>query len=258
MSLQPYYEPNAVTPHYELRYGWAGWPTRGTRFPKEMECHLPGPAKSWEEDGLRLLETSFSPECVLMTFSVKPEVPPVLFTARVKGRLQYALAKAGLRVKFSRKVAMQWIGENHREDVEAYIANQIANESWADPRIMEVLAPFTVTNPEVDLSAPTETTSGRYWYNLHLVLVTEERWRNSEVPWLAKIRDQSYAIARRRGMGSRDCRSCRNTFTTRCVGTLSIRRSRLLWRFRTTWRIVWRGVGFGGKPITSRRLESMI
>ncbi len=201
MSLQPYYEANSVTPHYKLRYGWAGWPTRGTRFPKEMECHLSAPAKGWEADGLRLLETSFSPDCVLMTFSVKPQVSPKLFTARVKGRLQYALAKTGLGVKFSRKLAMQSIGANHREDVEAYIANQIANESWADPRIMDVLAPFTVTNPSVDLSAPTETTSGRYWYNLHLVLVTEGRWRNSEVSWLAKTRDHSFQIAEKKGHG---------------------------------------------------------
>jgi REP element-mobilizing transposase RayT len=58
-----------------------------------------------------------------------------------------------------------------------------------------------VTNPKVDLSAPTETTSGRYWYNLHLVLVTEERRRNSELPWLAKIRDQSFRIAEKKGHG---------------------------------------------------------
>ena len=76
MSLQPYYEPSSVTPHYKLRYGWAGWPTRGTQFPKEMECHLSAPAKGWEKDGLRVLETSFSPECLLMTFSVKPDVAP--------------------------------------------------------------------------------------------------------------------------------------------------------------------------------------
>jgi REP element-mobilizing transposase RayT len=201
MSPKPYYEPNSVTPHYKLRYGWAGWPTRGTQFPKDMEHHLSASAIGWEEDGLRLLETSFSPKYVLMTFSVKPDVSPKHFTARVKGRLQYALAKAGLHVKFSRKLAMQSIGENHRENVEAYIANQIANESWVDPRIMEVLAPFTVTNPNVDLSAPTETTSGRYWYNLHLVLVTEGRWRNIEVPWLTKIRDHSFRIAEKKGHG---------------------------------------------------------
>ena len=68
-----------------------------------------------------------------MTFSVKPHVSPTLFTGRVKGRLQHALAGAGLHVKFSRKLAMLSIGENHREEVEAYIANQIAREPWADP-----------------------------------------------------------------------------------------------------------------------------
>jgi hypothetical protein len=149
MPLQPYYEPDAVTPCYKLRYGWAGWPTRGARFPKEMEQYLSVPAAGWEKDGIRLLETDFSPACLLMTFSVKPDVAPTPFTARVKGRLQHALAGAGLRVKFSRKVAMRSIGENHREDVEAYIANQIANESWADPRITELLAPFTVTCRDV-------------------------------------------------------------------------------------------------------------
>ena len=139
MSLQPYYEPDSVTPCYKLRYGWVGWPTGGTQFPKEMEHHLSAPAKGWEEDGIRLLETRFSPERVLMTFSVKPSVAPTLVTARVKGRLQHAFREAGLGVKFSRKLAMQSIGENHREDVEAYIANQIERESWADPRIMQVL-----------------------------------------------------------------------------------------------------------------------
>jgi len=201
MPLQPYYVPDAVTPCHKLRYGWAGWPTRGTQFPKEMEQYLSAAAEGWEKDGIRLLETEFSPECLLMTFSVRPNVARTLFTARVKGRLQHSLAGAGLRVKFSRKVAMRSIGENHREEVEAYIASQIANESWCDPRIMEVLAPFTVTNPDADLSAPTATTSGRYWYNVHLILVTEGRWRCSEIPWLTKIRDQSFRIAEKKGHG---------------------------------------------------------
>jgi len=124
-----------------------------------MQCRLAAPAEGWEEDGLRLLETSFSPDCALMTFSVKPHVPPVLFIGHLKGRLQYALRSARLRVKFSRKVAMQSIGENDREDVEAYIANQIANESWADPRMVEVLATFTV-NVGLPRSTRTAPTAG--------------------------------------------------------------------------------------------------
>jgi REP element-mobilizing transposase RayT len=166
-----------------------------------MEHYWSGPAADWERDGFRLLETRFSPECVLATFSVKPTVAPSLFTARVKGRLQHVLAKAHLNVVFSRKLAMRSICENHREDVEAYILNQISGESWADPRIMHVLMPFTVANPGVHLSSPTETTSGRYWYNLHLVLVTEDRWRTAETSWLARIRDQSFRTAEKKGYG---------------------------------------------------------
>ena len=38
------------------------------------------------------------------------------------------------------------------------------------------LKQFTVVCNDVDLSAPTETSHGRYWYNLHVVLVTTERY----------------------------------------------------------------------------------
>jgi REP element-mobilizing transposase RayT len=70
-----------------------------------------------------------------------------------------------------------------------YIRNQVRNESLADKRFREMLTSFTVVNPAVDLSQPTESNSGRYWYNLHLVLVVRERYRVSEAATLAKIRD---------------------------------------------------------------------
>ena len=199
MTPQPFCLPGAITPCYKLRYGWTGWPTVGSRFPIEMERLLSAPRDAWERDDMRLLEYKFSTECVLMTFSIKPSVSPVVFTGRVKGRLQHALSTAGLSVKFSRKLAMQSIGENHRAEVEAYIESQIDKEEWVDPRIKDALAPFSVANSKVDLSQPSETSSGRYWYNLHLVLVTEERWRNSLPDWLGRIRDQSFRIAEKKG-----------------------------------------------------------
>jgi hypothetical protein len=70
----------------------------------------------------------------------------------------------------SRKVAMQSIGDNHRVDIQEYIANQVRSASWADSQSVERLSPFTGANPTVDVSAPSETNSGRYWYDLHLVL----------------------------------------------------------------------------------------
>lgn len=198
--MEPLYGPGANA-CVVLRFGWTGWPAIGTAFPCEMASLLAGPAPLWESDGLRLLEHRFSPEEVQATFSVKPTVSPIFFAARVKGRLDHAMRTAGILADFSRKIAMRSIGDNHRSDVEAYIEAQAAKEPLADPAYREVLARFTTVNPRVDLSKPTETRSGRYWYNLHVVLTTEGRWRNGNPGWLEKIRDQSFRIAEKKGYG---------------------------------------------------------
>jgi REP element-mobilizing transposase RayT len=153
----------------------------------------------WEKDGLRLLESRCSNELAQLTLSAKPEVAHVLAASRVKGRLQHALRKAGLPVHFSRKLAMRSIGDNRTKDVEQYIRDQVANAAFADGDFAERLRKFTVTNPGVVLSEPTETKSGRYWYNLHVVLVTEERYQRGDESWLGRIREQSLKIAQRKG-----------------------------------------------------------
>jgi hypothetical protein len=105
-----------------------------------------------------------------LTFSAKPEVAPVLVASRVKGRLQYTLRKAGLPVQFSRKLAIRSIGDNCTNDVQQYIRSQVANAAFADPDFANRLQQCTVADAGVVLSEPTETESGRYWYNLHVVL----------------------------------------------------------------------------------------
>lgn len=94
---------------------------------------------------------------------------------------------------------MRSIGDNARTDVEQYIMNQVAKDRLVDPRFEGVLGQFTVADPAVDLSAATETLSGRYWYNLHLVVVTVERFRIADAAWLGRIRDQSIRIAQKKG-----------------------------------------------------------
>src|SRR5205823_14383223 len=56
-------------------------------------------------------------------------------------------------------------------------------------RFQELLASLTLVNPDVNLSLPSETNSGRYWYNLHLVLVASERYRSGELATLTRIRE---------------------------------------------------------------------
>lgn len=58
-----------------------------------------------------------------------------------------------------------------------------------------MLRQFTVADPSVNLTAATQTNSGRYWYNLHLVLVVERRYRIAGVEVLETLRDWSFKVA---------------------------------------------------------------
>jgi REP element-mobilizing transposase RayT len=199
MSPQPLYTGRNVHPAYCLRYGWTGWPTVGASFPAGLGEVVKQVAELWEGDGLRLLETCCTDEAAQLTLSAKPEIAPVLAASRVKGRLQHALRKAGLPIQFSRKLALRSIGHNTTSDVEQYIRDQVAKAAFADGAFSERLQRATVANPAVVLADPTETNSGRYWYNLHVVLVTEQRYQRGDQPWLERIRDQSLKIARKKG-----------------------------------------------------------
>jgi REP element-mobilizing transposase RayT len=160
---------------------------------------LPDIAPEWESDGLRVLESSLAADQLQLTLSSTPQVTPATLAGRVKGRIQHHCRRRGAPIEFSRKLAVRSVGDPTRERVEDYIRNQVANEALADERFREMLASFTVVNPEVDLSVPTETHSGRYWYNLHLVLVVSERYRIGKVANLAKIRDTTLRICVKKG-----------------------------------------------------------
>ena len=129
----------------------------------------------------------------------------MFFTSRVKGRLQYALRKSGLATKFSRKVGFRGIGDNHAAEVEKYINRQVDKENFVDPAFADFVRQFTVTEAGVHLDQPTRTNSGRYWYNLHLVLVVESRNRFTDLEsfktldrWCLKVaKKKGYAISTR-------------------------------------------------------------
>ena len=175
MPPEPLYRAAELRPAYQLRSGWAGWPSGGP-FPTDLITRaVAALGPEWEKDGLHLLESALAPQQIQLTLSTTPQVAPVTLAARVKGRLQHHCRRLGSPIDFSRKLAVRSLGDPTRAEVEAYIRNQVPNEGLADERFREMLAPFTAVNPQVDLAAATETNSGRYWYNLHLVLVTSER-----------------------------------------------------------------------------------
>jgi REP element-mobilizing transposase RayT len=199
MLAEPLYCAADLHPAYQLRYGWTGWPSQAP-FPSDLVARLlPDLAPDWEKDGLRVLESSLAPDQLQLTVSTTPQVSPVTLAARVKGRIQHSCRRAGAAIDFSRKLAVRSLGDPTRGQVEAYVRGQVPKEALADERLREVLDSLTLTNPVVDLSQPTETHSGRYWYNLHLVLVVSKRYRLGEAATLAQIREGVLRIGARKG-----------------------------------------------------------
>lgn len=197
-SPRALYEPSQVDGAYRLRYSWTGWPS-GKTFENTPAEILDEIVPLWEQDGLRLLEKRWAADKIQLLFSATPATSPVFLAARAKGRLDHALRAAGLQMRFSRKVAVRTIGDNTRKDVEGYIERQVAKERFADPRFEATMRQFTVVDPSVDLSVAGESARGRYWYNLHLVLVVVERYRIVDAKRLGTIRDWCFKIAEKKG-----------------------------------------------------------
>jgi REP element-mobilizing transposase RayT len=201
MLPEPLYRPTDLRPAYQLRYGWTAWPSEGP-FPTDLLTRvLPEIAPEWKADGLRVLESAVAPQSVQLTLSTTPQVSPVTLAARVKGRLQHHCRRQGTPIEFSRKLAVRSLGDPTRAQVEAYIRNQVPNEPLADERFRDLLSMMTVVNRQVDLAQPTASHSGRYWYNLHLVLVVRERYRIGEAATLETIRDTALRVCVKKGYG---------------------------------------------------------
>jgi len=194
----PLYAPNEAKPSFQLRYSWTGWPST-ERFHSTLSELIESTKPHWESDGLRVIQHQWTEEKIQILFSTVPDVTPVFVAARVKGRLDHAIREAGLNMPFSRKVSLRSVGDNTREDVEGYIRSQVSASTFADPRFAEMLAQFTTTDPAIDLSQPAESARGRYWYNLHLVLVTDERYRFTDSQPLRLLFDGVFRIARAKG-----------------------------------------------------------
>jgi REP element-mobilizing transposase RayT len=198
MLPEPLYRATDARPAFELRYSWTGWPSRPP-LPAEATV-LQEIEPLWESDGIRVLERFWSDERVQLTFSAKPDVSPVFVAGRAKGRLQHAVRRATPMFSgFRRKVSVFSVGHNCREDVEAYVASQVDSAQFADPAFRALMTEFTVVCKDVDLSAPTESAHGRYWYNLHVVLVTAERYRVVDRARLTALRDGVFRIAEKKG-----------------------------------------------------------
>ena len=132
-----------------------------------------------EPDGIRILSHRFAQSTVSQFLvSTKPDVAPVTIVQRVKGRLQHLLRTRRPKM-WKGNYAIRSIGNVTRAAVETYIAKQIGHHRYADPLACERIRKYQFVSDAVDLAEPRSTSHGRYWYNLHLVIVR----RNREAEW---------------------------------------------------------------------------
>ncbi len=171
--LSPIYTLDNCQPAYQLNWSLS------------VFWHQPPSAAEWldalqaatEPDGVRVLEHRFVDERMSqLLVSTKPAVSPHALVRSVKGRLQYQVR--GERPKaFQRNYCLRSVGSVTREAVENYVRAQAGHHSMADPRVQAVFERNQLCNPHVDLSLPREGDHAIYWYNLHMVLVHTERFR---------------------------------------------------------------------------------
>jgi REP element-mobilizing transposase RayT len=190
----PLYDPHHACAAYHLRYSWSGWPSGGafSSTPSEL---LPSIAPSWEADGMRLLEFRWTGQIIQLLFSATPLVSPDHIAHRAKGRLSHALRSAGMNIPFSRKLAIRSIGDNTRKEVEQYIERQVGKESFVDASFARQMRQLTVVRHDSELSRASDSARGRYWYNLHVVLVAAERFRITDLHTLTTVRDAALRVA---------------------------------------------------------------
>ncbi|MEQ1830759.1 MAG: transposase [Pirellula sp.] len=198
MCQLDYYRPDNTNVAYALRWSWTGWPSTGS-FPSLDSSEWELLKSRWENDGVRLLERRSDADQWQIIVSTKPNVVPSMIVARLKGRIDHAFRAKKLPFQFSRKVSLRSIGNNTENDVQNYIRNQVIAAEFCDEKYAEQLSAFTRHWEDDQWSKELEVSSGRYWYQLHLVFVVEDRHRIRSLQFLGELFEQVQAISLDRG-----------------------------------------------------------
>ena len=202
MQPTPIYTEASVRPVHALRYDWTGWLREKRPFPELTRSVVEQLSPLWRDDGMALESANVQGDRVQCLFVAAPALSPVACARRAKGRLQQALRQAGVRVSFSRRVSLRTLGVNTSQTVAGYIGGQASRSDYADPRFKQFLREQTIVDPSVQLAEPARGAHGRYWYNLHLVLVVQDRdYPVTRRENFGRLRDGCQRIATKKGYG---------------------------------------------------------
>ncbi len=152
-----------------------------------------------EPDGVRVLQHRFvDRHTSQFLISTKPDVSPHALVRSVKGRLQY-LVRGNRPKAFQRNYSLRSVGSVTRETVENYVSGQPGRHPMADARVQAIIERNQLCNPHVDLSRPRKGDHAMYWYNLHIVMVHTERFREVREEQLAARRAMIIGVCEKQG-----------------------------------------------------------
>ena len=100
---------------------------------------------------------------------------------------------------FQRNYSLRSIGSANRETIDNYVRTQLEHHPCADARVTERLMDFQIFNPDVDLSQSSSTSHATYWFNLHLVIVNDGRFREIRSDRLKSLHDMILKVASCKG-----------------------------------------------------------
>ena len=190
----PLYTPSNTIPIFRLYWSFdLFW-----RNPPGDASWLPALTGALQHHNIRLLRHRFiAPTTSQFLLSTRPMHSPQQTAKYLKGGLQHIIRSRYPRA-FQRNYGFRSLGSSKRKVVERYVESQLGHHRFADPRFEERIAGFQISNATVDLSTPRTTAHSLYWYNLHLVLVNDARWREYRAERFRIVRDSVLRIAQER------------------------------------------------------------
>ncbi len=152
-----------------------------------------------EKDGVRILEYRLKKETTSQfLISACPELSPSEIIRSIKGRLQHII-RAKAPKAFRGNYSVKSVGSAKLNVVKRYLDSQLDHHRIADAKVQIKFDKYQVDNQNVDLKVPRYSTHGEFIYNLHLVLVHEERWREIRDDRLTKSLNMIQRTAQKKG-----------------------------------------------------------
>jgi REP element-mobilizing transposase RayT len=159
---------------YCLRYAYSTWTTLNLSV-NTLQDVIQRTETLLRSDDLKILEHRVAGNQIQLLLSARPSHSPVDLSKITKAKLVLAFSQQDIYKSITREFALRSVGENTSQDLEHYLREQVDRRNFVDDRFADSLRPFS-KEYAVDLEKCEATKYGHYWYDLHFVLGTNDRY----------------------------------------------------------------------------------